>query len=136
MSSFESFVVVYLNLSQAYTMTGDHQKALDYAQSAQAIAETIIGAYPSQLIVHRCLGGCELLDIEQRIRHLEIALDLSQEHRAFDTAACQLGLSYLYAKLGKQTDYGEAGADILNSLGAQRWLRKFKTDYPHLPLMI
>lgn len=135
MSSFESLVVIYISLSQAYSMTGAHHKALEYAQSAQAIAETIVGAYPSQMIVHRCLGECELLDIEQRIHHLSIALDLSQEHRTFDTAACQLGLSCLYSKLGKPTAHGAIGADMLRSIGAQRWLRTFK-NYPHLPMMI
>jgi len=136
MSSFESLVVIYTNLSQAYTMTGDHIKALSYAQSAQEIAETIVGSYPTRLIVHRCLGECELLEIEQRIHHLQIALDLSQDDRVFDKAACQLGLSYLYAKIGKQTHYKETGADILRSIGAQRWLGKIKSGYPHLPLFI
>ena len=134
MSSYESQVVIYTNLSQAYTMTGDHMKALSVAQSALNIADQIIGAYPPRLIALRCLAECELLDLDQRIHYLQMALVLSQEHRIFDRAACLLGLSWLYAKAGKRTSYEKEGIKLLHSIRAQGWLTKNKQDYPHLLL--
>ena len=132
MSSFESQVVIYTNLCQAYTMTGDHRRALSIAQSALEIAEQFIGAYPPRLIALRALAECESLDVDQRIHYLQIALELSKEHRVFDYAACLLGLSWLYATKGKQTTYQREAINLLKSIGAQRWLTKNKTGYPHL----
>jgi|GEM_PF-2622090 len=132
MSSFESQVVIYTNLSQAYTMMGDHAKALDLAQSALEIADDFIGAYPPRLIALRALAECELLDVDQRINYLEIALELSHEHRTFDYAACLLGLAWLHATKGERTAYGKEGTKLLKSISAQRWLLKNKTGYPHL----
>lgn len=136
MSASESQVVVYTNLSQAHTLIGDHPKALSLAERALEITESIVGAYPPRLIALRCLAECELLEIEQRVDYLQSALALTQEYRVFDKAACLLGLSWLHSSADKRISFAEEGTQLLHDIGAQRWLKKIRYGYPHLPLLI
>jgi tetratricopeptide (TPR) repeat protein len=136
MSARESQVVIYTNLSQAYTMIENHPKALSLAEKSLEIANSIEGAYPPCLIAFRCLAGCELLEVEQRIDYLQSALALTQDHRVFDKAACLLGLSWLHSSADKRISFAEEGTQLLHDIGAQRWLMKIRYGYPHLPLII
>lgn len=135
MSALESKVVVYANLSQAYTILGDSQKAFHLAQEAFSIAKSILGSYPPQIIALRCLGECELVNKDQRIDYLESALKLCDGYRLFDRVACLLGLAHLTSNVQDRLILKERGTKIINKIDASLWLNSHNNDYPHLLLI-
>jgi len=134
MSAPQSFLIITATLSQYHTMVGEHDRALELAVSARSLAENLEGNDIATLLALRCLGGCESLDPLQRVHYLESALKLSGD-RTFDIGACQLGLGILHPDRETRENYGQAGVQTLQSIGAGRWIKLYPNVYPHLPLM-
>ncbi len=135
MSAPESQVNIYANLSQAYTIVGHHEKALELAQQSKSIADSILGAYPPQILALRCLGECELLDRDERIRYLQLALPLCQNYRSYDKAAIMLSLAYLSTAEHEPRTLVKDASIMLKQIGAHRWLNIIGDGYPHLLLL-
>lgn len=135
LSARQSQVVIYSNLSQAHTLIGKHEQALEFAHRCYDIALSINGAYSPRLIALRCLAECELVAIEKRIHYLQSALEITDDCRTYDRAACLLALSRLITSPSEKSEYEKRGYALLQQIGATRWFDRNRTSYPHMLLI-
>ncbi len=131
MSAPMSHLLTTITLSQFYTLTKDHDKALDLAQIAYQIASEFEKVYIPRLVTYRCLAGCKKINIPKRITYLKKAIELAEPYRPFDVVASQLALAYLQ----EDATLKQHAQTTLQKLGVRHWLTQFKETYPHLPIL-
>jgi tetratricopeptide (TPR) repeat protein len=121
---------IYAHLSHLHNQLGDSKLAYTYAQDAFLIAYEK-GYRQFEIIALRALAECTPSKAHA-ITILNRAITLAQDHALLHEAACYLSLSSLLTEPEQQEEYWDRGSQLLQQIGAERWLENSSISSPPL----